>query len=226
MPSSVVQNARNICTAACGTTLVKAFTNNTVAGNICVVGVTFGAGSELTVDVTDSQGNTYTKRQGTFGATTGAYAAVFTATLGAGANTVTVTFGSSPSVSGLWIYEISGVTLTGITGSTGLVDTPAVAAPSATGSVTFLTGAFLFAVINSNVSSVTNGTGFTLDYDGSSGMAAEQATTGITSPTTFPFSWTGNANYAEAAVEVPASVAGGFNESGAKRQYRGGKRMR
>ncbi|OLE53281.1 MAG: hypothetical protein AUG51_13910 [Acidobacteria bacterium 13_1_20CM_3_53_8] len=110
----IVQKTNNV-TGSAGKTLNKAFTNNNNQGNSIIVALGIGDvdnGSTITLAVTDSAGNTYTRAGNPATQSTTLEAAIFYATnIAAGANTVTVTIAGASSTNtaiAMEIYEVWG----------------------------------------------------------------------------------------------------------------------
>jgi len=209
--SSLVQQNGVFCVGAggairCGSTLSVSFSSNVASGNVVVAAVVSADAAwnppPTVTSVGDSLGSSFTQ------AVTAShglkYAYIYYATLtSSGPDTATVTFSSDISdVNGfayLYIYEVSGVTTTGVatgTGSGTFSDTLAHSiGTSSTGP--FQPGAFLVAIMANDIlsSSWVAGSGFQLSppphSDGTVDQfvllsKAEYSTSGVSSPTTFP----------------------------------------
>lgn len=198
------------------------FTDNVVSGNVVVVGA---EGYPQTVtSISDSLLSSYSLAE-TTSTPVSSNLYIYYATLTAsGADTVTVTFsaGSTPSAY-VFIYEVSGVTTTGVgTASGSGVNDPVHATTSA--SVAFQPGAFLLGVIWIGLTptpTVTAGQGFTLSsHVGATWAQAEYSTGGVSSPTNFPASFDpsgGSTYWGEVGIALnppiaPSGPVGGFIE--------------
>ena len=116
----IVQKGNNV-TGSAGKTLAFTFANNTTNGNSIVVVLGMGEveGANITLAVTDSQGNTYSKAGGGATQSTTLEAAIFYATnisagvgTQGGANTVTITIAGTSSVNtaiATEVYEVHGL---------------------------------------------------------------------------------------------------------------------
>jgi hypothetical protein len=138
----------------------------------------------------------------TSGGNGGAYAYIYYAMLSSsGPDTATATFSSTPSdyngFAYLFIYEIFGVTTTGVATGTGSGIISGVSGSISTSSTGFQSGAFLVAIMENDIfsSNWVAGSGFQLSPPPHSGGAvdqfitlskAEYSTSGVSSPTDFP----------------------------------------
>ncbi|MDA4135598.1 MAG: hypothetical protein OK449_01190 [Thaumarchaeota archaeon] len=122
-----------------------------------------------------------------------------------GADTVTVTYPVIiPNVSDIFVYELAGVTTAGATSSSGFGR----GSPVSTSTASFTSLGFAVGVVNIlGGTSYTPGAGFTASTASSGSMQgyAEYATSGISSPTSFPAT-IGNNNY-WAAVGLALNLA-------------------
>ena len=225
MPVSIVQKKTS------GAFNGFTFTSNVTAGNILVVVVEFLAGDGTARTITgfsDTQGNTWTSRVNINGPNDSGGRAtqswIYTGEGGtAGADTISITFSGSQADGGTTGYEISGATVTDLATATGSGTTETSFTTSTsisfTGSPMLIAGGYF-----SGAGAMSAGTGFTSDGDT---RFAESATTGITSPTSFPCSTaSGGTAWAYSGIMLPATAVTVFFESGAKSQYRRGKRTR
>ncbi len=168
--------------------------------------------------MTDTLGTSYTEE--THMCNTNAFAncagiAVGTAT-SSGADTVTVNLGQTPDQEDIFIYELSGVTTTGLSTGTGQGED----SPISTSSTSFSGGSFLLGVTNLfNLGTFTAGAGFTssTENSGDDVSYAQYSYSGVTSPTTFPATTSGS-YWAEAGIALsllplatgpPASIVQG-----------------
>jgi hypothetical protein len=165
----IVQKNHSV-TGAGGKTLTCAFSSNNIAGNSIIVALGMGEvdnGSTITLAVTDSQGNIYT-RAGSASQSTTLEAAIFYATnIAAGANTITTTIAgasSSNTAIGVEIYEVWGlIAQTGALDQTATGNSAGSTAP-ATGAISPVVPNELFiAAISAAGGTITAGTNWTLD---------------------------------------------------------------
>jgi hypothetical protein len=198
------------CTSA---TMSVSFANSVASGDVVLVGVHSGSSISITVSsVSDSLGSSFTQAvmsSNLIGAFV--YEYIYYATLSSsGSDQITVTFSSPPTeystVFYVFIYEVSGVTTTGATTGTGAGD---YGVPVSTTPTTFQSGAFLLAILGNSLMStgVTAGSGFTLTPDDSAseilGIAhAQYSTSGVSSPTTFPATFSQSNKWVEAGIAL------------------------
>jgi hypothetical protein len=210
--STLIQQNTSGCVCG-GSSVVVAvtFSSNVAMGNVIVVGLAFEQFGAVIPPLTDSLGSTFTQAV-TATVSPGHVAAIYTATLSSsGADTVTVTFSNShgggefSTTYQVYIYEVAGVTTTGAQTATGSGLTGGSFSTSST--VSFPVGAFLLGVVYYNDPSgiTTAGTGFTLSPvtcpAGVCETAAEYSDP-VSSPTNFPASSTGTAEWAEAGIAL------------------------
>jgi len=190
--------------------VVVSFPSSVASGNVIVVGVV----TDGTVDsVSDSKGSTFAQAVSATAYVKSVY--IYVAPLSSsGSDTVTVTFSATedPSEEVVYIYEVSGVTTTGAGTGTGSGSGTSMS----TSSVAFLSGAFLLGIIGTGSVSATAGAGFTLSPapSGTSKSHAEYATSGVSSPTTFPATVAVQTDWVEVGValnpaEAPPAPVGG-----------------
>lgn len=201
-----------------------AFTNPVTSGNVIVAAIAVLCSSFCNTQplqgypggVADTLGSTFTLAGANWD-TNGHYAFIFTATVpSTGSDTVTVTLKAAPSLpiaADVYVYEVSGVTTSGA-GTAG--GHSGVNSPFSTDPVTFATGAFLLGVVEgeSPCGTFAAGTGFTasLAVDSTNCVShAEYATSGVSSPTTFPatiapaptYPWVESSLALNAAAPIP-----------------------
>jgi hypothetical protein len=208
--ASVLVQQNNAGCVSCGSTLTVAFTPVT-SGNVIVVGVVSAFTTLTSPFITDSLGSSFVQAATqTFGQL---FIFIYYATLSSsGADSVKATFTASGGVrQNVYIYEVSGVTTTGLTTGTSpdsfgtAISTPATA---------FQTGAFLFGIAGTGLSSTVGaGAGFTpsTDNSGNGFSHAEFSIAGASSTTTFPQTATSDVSWIEVGIAlVPAApVVGG-----------------
>jgi len=167
----IVQKTNNV-TGSAGKTLNKAFTNNNNQGNSIIVALGMGEvdnGSTITLAVTDSAGNTYTRAGNPATQSTTLEAAIFYATnIAAGANTVTVTIAGASSTNtaiAMEIYEVWGTIAVAsdaldqtATGNNAGSTTPATSAITP-----YVPNELAFVALSAAGGTITAGTGWTLD---------------------------------------------------------------
>jgi len=202
--SSLVQQNSTLCIAVGGNpfpglTISASFSSNVVSGNVIVVAVVSMDAAwnpaPTVTSVGDSRGSSFT--QAVYASHGDKYAYIYYAMLSSsGPDTVTVTFSSAPSIQNgaayLFIYEVSGVTTTGIATATGS-GTISSSGSITTSSTNFESGAFLVAIMASNIVSSDWVAGSSFQFSPtpngdqfirlSKGM---YSTSGVFSPTNFP----------------------------------------
>ena len=146
-----VQSANNENNGGCGTTLSKAFTSNTTAGNFIAVATAFYGGTSVS-SVSDTH-NTYTS-SGTAASfpSDGAWqiAIYYAKNIAGGAETITITYAASTTYCGMAILEFSGVHATA---PTDVYDTTGTGA----GSTTDWTTASFSSAVNDEVALAVSG---------------------------------------------------------------------
>jgi len=207
----IQQNSDGCRLSGCTGTLAVSFLSDVASGNVIVVGVVIYGGTVNSVS--DSKGSTLTQAvSATFGSSS---VYIYVATLSSsGSDTVTVSFSPAGEEEDVYIYEVSGVTTTGAGTGTG----SGTGTLMSTSAVAFLSGAFLLGVmITPSPRSVTAGAGFTLSPAPSLTYLsyAEYATSGVSSPTTFPATVSSLSAWVEVGVALNPTAApvGGFVES-------------
>lgn len=212
---SIVQKSGTTCSSP---NCQRAFASNTVANNLLVAAVAIVDTTTTcgTATISDTQSNSYTSINSATKAGTGNcfFTQMWWArTTSAAGDTISVAYSRSlvDSASGIFIYELSGVTGTGLASSTG---SGSGAPPTiATGSVTFSANAILIATMSigeGTVGTVAAGSGFTLDQSASPNSNQQSAASGVSSPTTFPFSQSGNSGtqyFSEVSAQFPAQIS-------------------
>ncbi len=181
--STLVQQKEGDC-ASC-TTLPITFPSNVASGDVIVV--TMLVDPSLT-SITDSLLSTFTQAVSfnCDGGSTICY--IYYATLASsGADTITITIPGTHIVIEAYIYEVSGVatppTVTSVNTGTG---TSVSTAPTA-----FQSGAFLLGTLVCSLGTCTVTSPFTQSLSGGSLFLFEEyATSGVSSPTTFPATFT------------------------------------
>lgn len=192
--STLVQQKEGDC-APC-TTLPVTFSSNVASGNVLVV--TLLVDPTLT-SITDSLSSSFTQAA-TFpcdGGSTICY--IYYATLASsGSDTITITIPGTHIVIEAYAYEVSGVATPPIVTavSSGASSFPSPTSVS-TASTTFQSGAFVLSTIIAG-SPVTAGSSFTLSPSGTSLFLFEEySTSAVTSPTTFPATYTSEFSWFE-----------------------------
>jgi hypothetical protein len=207
--ATIIQQNNGGCVSTCpSTTLALAFSSNVVAGDVIVAGVYRKPSSfSPSPSISDSFGSFFT--QAVTRNDGGDEVTIYYATLSSsGADTVTAilpnTAGGGPLGHNLYIYEVSGVTTAGAATGSGAGSGTSIS----TSSVTFQSGAFLLSLIGTEnpARSVTPGlgSGLTLSSDnsGTDFSHAMYATSGVSSPTTFPATGASSGIWAEAALAL------------------------
>jgi hypothetical protein len=157
-------NGGNNSCLGCGNSVAISFSNPVVAGNTIVAGITSVVCCSVTlVSISDTLHSTFTQAvQNNNGGKDFVY--IYYATLvSSGSDTITVTFPGNVGGQNLYIYEVSGVTTTGV--ATGIGQ--GVGTSAATTSTSFQGGAFLLGIVavDSGGNTWTAGTGFTPSTD-------------------------------------------------------------
>lgn len=199
--SSLSQLKVGGCTT-CGSsgTATAAFAAAVAVGDVIVVGVSANGGTVNTP--TDTLSATYSEQVTSCDFSDCSY--IYTATIAsAGSDTVSVGYSGSPQNVDVYAYDISGATTTGLTTGTGHGGSSSYS----TSAVSFSPGAFLMAELQFVLGPPTAGTGFTLatQTSGSGKGYSEYATSGITSPTTFPLTSGINQIWGESSIQIPAA---------------------
>jgi len=151
--------------------------------------------------LTDSLGSSFTKAVTSTNVPPPIVYIYFTTLSTSGTEIVTATFSAAAPAQSVYIYEISGVTTTGLATATGSGTGTSV---STSTSVPFQTGAFLLGIIGTNSfgGTATAGPGFTLSTDNSGkGITyAQYSITGVSSPTNFQATISSAVSWAEDAI--------------------------
>jgi len=202
----LLQSTSKAC--ASGTSCSQPFANNVASKDLVVVSIEW-IGSAGAVSISDGEAGarcaSFTAAPGSPVSHTSETAMWYCATSSAGAMAPTVSW-TTARVSKLDIYETVGYTTTALACNTG---TGSGATSPAVGSTSFTALPFLVASYSMSTSvTVTAGAGFTLSDtsragDGGSG---EFATSGVTSPTTFPATKSGTSAWAGIGCEFPEST--------------------
>jgi hypothetical protein len=205
--SVVQQNSVNV---SWGASKSLAFTSSVTSGNVVVVAILTYSHVVTVSSVTDSLGSRYAQaveRSDIMAADT---AAIYYATLSStGSCTVTVTVSNAADWD-MYIFEVSGVTATGVSTGSGAGYGTAVA----TSSTSFTQPAFLLAVVGTAAVRVfTAGLGFTAAAEPSGDLFShvEYSTSGMSSATTFPGTISSSDYWVEvgaAFFSAPAAVGG------------------
>lgn len=176
--------------------------SNIASGDVLVVGLLNDAKCTVT-SVTDTLVSFFTQAVEGNGKTFTLFVSIWTATLSSsGADTVTATFACVVVFSlpfDVFVYEVAGVTTSGLMTGTGSDTTASVS----TSSVSFQPGAFLFGMVAHIGGTVTAGAGFTLSPENSGlGLSNGQWSDPVSSPTTFPATLSPSAPWVEAGVAL------------------------
>jgi hypothetical protein len=216
--SGVIQQSAGGCAqTGCGyiPPITVSFPSSVTAGDVIVVAI--GAELGVVVSVSDTLGSTFTQALSNSVALSGfltMYTYIYYATLSSGgSDNVSVMLSSSDMQAGVYIYEVSGVTVTGLTTETGTgTCSSSPCSISTSSSASFSSGALLLGMVGTVVySTPTPGSGFALYSGSNSGLAAfggyaESATGGVTSPTNFPFTFSSSSmTWAEVGVALEPS---------------------
>ncbi len=203
-PSTVVQEKNVGCSPCSPSSISVTFPSSLTLGDVIVVGVSSVLGSLSSIS--DSLSSSFTQavsatEAGSLQYTYIYYSQVFTSA----SDTVTVAFSGSGVDADVYVFELSGVTTTGL-GTANGVDSFGSSSVSTSSSLSFQPGAFLLAVINPEGATITPGSGFTL-MNGyitpgyvAPNSAVEYATSGVTSPTNFPATLSGGFTWSESAI--------------------------
>ena len=203
--SPLIQQNNNGCFGCATATPTISFASQVTSGNVIIVAVAlFDFNSPYGVfTVSDTLGTTFTEV--THVCNSPAYAncagiAVGTAAA-TGSDTLTLNFVTTPDQDDIFIYDLSGVSTSGLTSGTGQGSS----SPISTSSTAFSAGSFLVGVTDLlNSGTFSAGAGFTASTESSGDQLgyAQYSTSGVSSPTTFPASTTGS-TWAEAGVALP-----------------------
>ena len=191
--ATVVQENAVGCNPRCSSITVSL--NSPVAmGDVLVVGVSTVLASISSIS--DSLSTPYTLAVSTSNSGTIQYANIYYSPVyTSGSDTITVTFSGS-TYADVYVFELSGVSATGVTTVSG----SGTGTSAATTPATFQPGAFIMSVVNNEGNSITQGSGFTRVGGPSSYSIAEYADSGVPSPTNFPASWTNAFTWIEPAI--------------------------
>jgi galactose oxidase-like protein/Big-like domain-containing protein len=180
------------------TTIAQAFSAANTAGNLIVVGVSWGDNPAPSIRATDTLGNTYSvvtndfdpgNRQG--------LAILYAPNIRAGANTVTVTLGVTGGYRRIIVSEYSGIATTSpldVSAHNRATGTTAANGVTSTAATTTANGDLIFGVVmddSGSFGTITAGTGFTVRATlNGMDMATEDAIQGTAGPVaaTFTFS--------------------------------------
>ncbi|MFI5450412.1 MAG: hypothetical protein ACHQ03_11685 [Candidatus Bathyarchaeia archaeon] len=210
--SSLVQKNNNVsssCTSTCQ--VAVAFPSSVTSGDVVVVAITDELnGFAGSVTISDSLSSSYSLATSVTDSQDQWSVLIYDTTLtSSGADTVTVTDSSGNSkLLYASIFEVSGVTTTSAqTGTnTGYCSPACSAGVTTSSSASFIPGAFLLAMVASDVSSSSAGTGFT-GYGPNPDFLTEYATSSVSSPTYFPASLTSLIyNEVEAGIALQPEV--------------------
>jgi hypothetical protein len=185
-----------------------AFTSPVTSGNVAVVAIAdiIGGTNHLST-VTDSLGSAYTIAGPDCLADANVCAWIAYATIpSSAADTVTVTMNSARTLD-VFIYEASGITISGAT--TGLGSSSTGSSSLSTPSTSFATQGFLVSLGKTFFSDTfTAGSGFTLSAEpaGAFYTDVQYSTSGVTSPTTFPMTISGSDNWVDIGVAFNISA--------------------
>lgn len=192
MASSLAQQSSGstTCTFPTPCTATAPFTSPVASGDVVVVAIWDADGAPTSV--TDSRSSSYSLLASS--SAESITASIYAATLASsGSDTVTVTdSGGSSQRLVVSIFEVGGVTTAqaqASDGSGGCASACSASAVSTSSSVTFAPGSFLLAAMVCLNCTFSGGTGFTFSQPDSS-FAFEYATSGVSSPTDFPASFT------------------------------------
>lgn len=190
------------CSPHCGSS-VSVTLSNLVAGDVLVAGVVSIYSPPSLPLLTDSRGSTFT--QAVAISQFGQYAGIFYVPLSSGgSDTVTATFTTDFGGQNLYLYEVSGVTTTGVATGTGSSGGSGGTSLS-TSFTSFQSGAFLLGIaslVGSNCP-CSQGAGFTLSTDNSgTGLSLTEWSDPVSSPTNFPFTLTNPSSWVEASLAL------------------------
>src|SRR5208283_2210904 len=209
--STLVQQSNGGCaTIGCSPSAIS-FPSSVTAGDVVVVAIAVYSGAVGSVG--DTFGSTFTLVAEASDSPIDVF--FYYATLSSsGSDAIFVTF-TGATQGGVYIYEVSGVTTVGAVfeAAGGDCFTPPCSISSE--SASFQSGAFLVSMVagtdytRTSVVSTTPGAGFTLSpgsSGGTNGGNAEYATSGVSSPTYFPFTLSSPAYpWAEMGLALPPS---------------------
>jgi hypothetical protein len=152
--------------------------------------------------ISDTLGSSYS----TLGsnAVTGLEVVVYATTLGSGGSDKITVSDSSGLSTGIWLtaFELIGVTTTGATSATG--SGTGTGSISTSQSLSFQSGAFLLGLMSCDSCTFSQGTGFSGFSQPVVSYAYEYATSGVSSPTDFPASFSSvSEHWEEVGVQLP-----------------------
>jgi hypothetical protein len=209
--SPLVQQNNAGCYFTCASATQEVDLSSPVfSGDVLVVAVALFGGQTPygTFNVTDSHGTSFTEVTSVCNSVATlicAGIAYGTATSNASSDAITVSFGTPPIQEDVFVYDLSGVMTTGAATGTGQGDY----SPISTSSTAFSGEAFLVSVTNLlGTGNFTAGTGFTVSSENSGDQAgyAQYSYSGVTSPTTFPATTSGD-DWVEAGLALPLPPA-------------------
>lgn len=197
--STLVQQNNAGC-FGCSSTLSISLANNVAAGDVILVGVVVADASFPVSSLADSLGSTFTQAVTSTNAPPPIVYIYYATLSSSGMDVITATFSAAPPVENIYVYEVSGVTTTGVVNATGSGTGTSIS----TSSVSFPTGAFLLGIIGTNSVGGTArvGTGFILSTDNSgTGVTyAQYSMSGVSSPTSFQATTNAAVSWAEDAI--------------------------
>ncbi len=209
--SSLVQQSSGGCNFCSMLIQNATFGGSVSSGDVIVVMVaSFVSSPFMAQTVTDTLGSSFTEAAYVCNtpAVLQCVGVYYASALTGGADTVSVNYASSgvPLVSDIFVYEVSGVTTSGATASTGFAQGTSVStAPNSFASLGFVVSA-----MNSlGTTSYAPGAGFTASTPSSGSMQgyAEYALSGVTSPTSFPATIGNNNYWAAAGLSLELAMA-------------------
>jgi len=198
--SVLVQQSNGGC-FGCSSTLSVSLANNVVSGDVIVVGIVVGGASFGLSSLTDSLGSSFTQAVRSTSAVP-PIVYIYWATLSkGGVEIITATFSAAAPAESLYIYEVSGVTTTGVATATGSGTGTSISTSS---SVLFQPGAFLLGIVGTDSlgGAAVAGAGFILSRGnaGTDGTYAEYSTSGVSSPTSFAATANSAVSWAEDGI--------------------------
>jgi hypothetical protein len=206
--STLVQQSNGGCaTTGCSPSAIS-FPSSVTAGDVVVVTIAVYSGSVTSVG--DILGSTFTLvAEGTI-SPMAVY--IYDATLSSSGSDSVFVFFAGAIQGGVYAYEVSGVTTVGGVYEVAGGDCyyPPCSISTSSSSASFQSGAFLVSMVGlPSLVNTTAGTGFTLSPGSSGGTFggnAEYATSGVSSPTFFPFTLSSPAYpWAEMGLALPPS---------------------
>ncbi|MHB2037402.1 MAG: Ig-like domain-containing protein [Nitrososphaerales archaeon] len=195
---TVVQETAVGCSSQCSSLSVSL--SGVTLGDILVIGIS-SVLSSLT-SVSDSLNSPLTQAVSSTLGSSEQYSYIYYASLfSSGSDSITVTFSGS-GYADVYVFELAGVTTAGLQTASGSSNGFSGTSAATSNSLSFQPGAFIMSVVNNEGNYITQGSGFTRIGGPSSNSISEYATSGVSSPTDFPATWSGSFIWVESAIAL------------------------